>query len=81
MSRSRKKMPVCYNVCGESQKRGKQFSHRKFRTLERVALATGRYERAPHRQSEVMSYWDLGCEGKQNCMFCSPELQAVVMRK
>ena len=63
MSRSRKKAPVCYNACGQSQKRGKQFSNRKFRSMEREAMVKCQPDYAPQKQREVMPTWDLGCEG------------------
>lgn len=62
MSRSRKKVAGgTFAVC-KSQKRGKQFSNRKFRAMERLALHHG--TEPPHKQHEATEPWDLGGDGK-----------------
>lgn len=70
MSKSRKKVPVSTCCCCKSQKRGKQFSHRKFRRCENMKMLTGNFAQLPYRQWELTSQWDLGGDGK---MFCGYE--------
>lgn len=62
MSRSRKKIAAGTCCVCKSQKRGKQFSSRKFRAMEREAL----YHEAepPRKQYEATSPWNLGGDGK-----------------
>ena len=63
MSRSRKRFPAgTYCYC-KSQKRGKQFSHRKFRRCEHVLMHNQHFENLPIRQYEITSQWDLGGDG------------------
>ena len=81
MSRSRKKVAVCYNAGGDSQKRGKQACNRKFRRREHLLVTLGRTDEAPRRTWEITPSWNLGCEGHQWCGDASPELQAQVVRK
>ena len=64
MAKSKKKTPVSTWCCCKSQKRGKQFSHRKFRRHEKVCLATGNYDSLFFRQWESVDQWDLGGDGK-----------------
>lgn len=64
MSRSRKRTPVS-TWCGcKSQKRGKQFSSRKFRRREHQMIATDHLDQLPRKSIEVMNPWDLGGDGK-----------------
>lgn len=64
MSRSRKRTPVS-TWCGcKSQKRGKQFSSRKFRRREHQMIATNQMDQLPRKSFEVMNPWDLGGDGK-----------------
>ena len=60
MSRSRKKTPVSTFCCCKSQKRGKQFCHRKFRRKERMMIKTSNYDRLPFLLIQVTNQWDLG---------------------
>jgi hypothetical protein len=64
MSRSRKKTPVSTFCCCKSQKRGKQFCHRKFRRKERMMIRTSNYDRLPSLLIQVTNQWDLGGDGK-----------------
>ena len=41
--------------------------NRKFRRQERRAILSGRWDRLPYRQIEVMDPWDLGGDGKYYC--------------
>lgn len=63
MSRSRKKYAAGTNVICKSQKRGKQFSNRKFRAMEREAICHD--AEPPHKQYEAISPWNLGGDGKR----------------
>ena len=64
MSRSRKRTPItCWCGC-KSQKRGKQFSNRRFRRCERQNIRTGRFGRIPIYPIELTPSWDLGGDGK-----------------
>lgn len=67
MSRSRKRQPYTVGAGCRSQKRGKQVCNRKFRRQERRAILSGRWDRLPYRQIEVMDPWDLGGDGKYYC--------------
>jgi hypothetical protein len=65
MSRSRKRFPAGTCCYCKSQKRGKQFSHRKFRRCEHVLMHNQHFENLPIRQYEITSQWDLGGDGKR----------------
>ncbi|MBQ8713002.1 MAG: hypothetical protein IJ551_09345 [Prevotella sp.] len=63
MSRSRNKYAAGTNVVCKSQKKGKQFSSRKFRAMERAAIRNG--SEPPYKQIESTDPWDLGGDGKR----------------
>ena len=63
MGKSRKKVPVSTCCCCKSQKRGKQFSHRRFRRCERMVIKSGETF-LPIKQYELTNQWDLGGDGK-----------------
>ena len=64
MSRSRKRLPYTVGAGCRSQKRGKRVCNKKFRHRVRQAIKSGRWERLPYHQIEVMDPWDLGGDGK-----------------
>ena len=63
MGKSRKRVPVSTCCCCKSQKRGKQFSHRRFRRCERMVIKSGETF-LPIKQYELTNQWDLGGDGK-----------------
>ena len=64
MSKSRKKTPAGTWCFCKSQKKGKQFSHRRFRRYERMVLLSGKEILLPIRQNELTNQYDLGGDGK-----------------
>lgn len=64
MGKSRKRTPVCCWVCCKSQKRGKQFSNRRFRRCEHQRLSKYDIDSLPLRQRDLTEPWDLGGDGK-----------------
>ena len=63
MGKSRKKIPAGTCYC-KSQKKGKQFSHRRFRRRARMFLLSGTESKLPLLQRELTNPWDLGGDGK-----------------
>ncbi len=63
MGKSKKKFPTG-TWTANSQKCGKQFSHRRFRRKEKCLIQKGKYESLPYRQYELTNQWDLGGDGK-----------------
>lgn len=64
MGKSRKKVPSGTWTPCKSRKKGKQFSHRRFRRCEKMAMVSGKTESLPFRQVELTCTWDLGGDGK-----------------
>ena len=64
MSKSRKKTPAGTWCFCKSQKKGKQFSHRRFRRREKMVLLSGKEMMLPLRQFELTNQYDLGGDGK-----------------
>ena len=65
MGKSKKKIPAGTWCCCKSQKKGKQFSHRRFRRSERMVLLSGKEVLLPFRQMELTNQYDLGGDGKR----------------
>lgn len=65
MGKSKKKTPAGTWCCCKSQKKGKQFSHRRFRRCERMVLLSGKEVLLPLRQMELTNQYDLGGDGKR----------------
>ncbi len=65
MGKSKKKIPAGTWCCCKSQKKGKQFSHRRFRRCERMVLLSGKEVLLPFRQMELTNQYDLGGDGKR----------------
>lgn len=63
MSRSRKRIAAGTNVVIKSQKRGIQNCNRKFRAMERNAIAHG--QEPPYNLNEAIGEWELGGDGKR----------------
>lgn len=63
MSRTRKKNPG-HTWCGNSQKRGKQTSNKKFRRREHIQIRKGNFLSLPLRTKELTNPYDLGGDGK-----------------
>ena len=63
MSRSRKKNPG-HTWCGCSQKRGKQFCNRRFRSNEHRLIQKNDFLSLPLRTRELTNQYDLGGDGK-----------------
>ena len=64
MGKSKKRTPVSTCCCCKSQKRGKQFCHRKFRRRERMMVNKGDEANIPFKMIQVTNPWDLGGDGK-----------------
>ena len=73
MGKSRKRTPICTNCICKTQKRGKQFSHRRFRRMECVLLHIEKYSQLPCKQHELTESWDLGGDGKSYFHGCLDE--------
>ena len=82
MGKSRKRTPAGTWCCCKSQKKGKQFSHRRFRRHERMALLSGKDILLPIRQIEFTNQYDLGGDGKRYYgKLLDEELIIRIMRK
>ena len=63
MGKSKKKTPAG-TWTGHSQKRGKKYSHSRFRRCEHMLISSGHFGCLPYRQYEITEQWDLGGDGK-----------------
>lgn len=77
MSNSKKRSPYGLHV-GESQKKGKALSHKRFRRSVKAKMQNGEYDSIPKEEAELTNSVDLGGDGKR----CFSEAErAKMMRK
>lgn len=74
MSRSRRKIPIVGHTNCRSERRDKKIWHQRWRTHERIALATlstgGLHAHLPILEHQVSNVWSMGKDGRSYWPIC-----------
>lgn len=68
MSRSTRKHPCC-KICGNSNKKSKNFANRRFRRIEKRLIYRSQYDRLPELLREVSNVYNFASDGLAYWMF------------